>query len=102
MPLGYRMKAADGELGNRCSGLVLMAIVNLISMGTVKKSRDGTLTFGIQALKMLCEMDSIRERYGRPREVTDSGTIVTGRMLVRCSAICCRKTNVIQSAVTWL
>lgn len=102
MPHGYGMKAADSELSNRCSGLVLMAIVNLISMGTVKKSMDGGLTFGIQALKMLCENDSIRERCGRPREITGSGTIVTDGMLVRCSATCCRKTNVIQSAVTWL
>lgn len=88
------MKAADSELGNRCSGLILMAVV--------RKSMDGELTFGIRALKMLCEMDSTRERYGRPHEVTGSGTTVTDGMLVGCSATHCRKANASQSAVTWL
>lgn len=55
------MKAADSELGNRCSGLVFMAIVNLVSVGIVKKSMDGKLTFGIQALNCFVKWIALRK-----------------------------------------
>jgi len=38
-----------------------MAIVNLVSVGIVKKSMDGKLTFGIQALKCFVKWIALRK-----------------------------------------